>query len=142
MQRINSPYNYKLGGCHLMAKNIKKYSGVIMVESNDEFFAPKHKRLVRISATANIFTWIVVVFFVLQAISQYLNLTSQQRFQSVMEMFKEYPESAIDFFLNIINIILKGVVYWLTLKGISLGLNMIVETDLNYRERLQGESHE
>jgi len=43
-------------------------------------------------------------------------------------MLKEYPESTIDFFLNIINIVFKGVVYWLTLKGVSLGLSMIVET--------------
>ena len=109
-----------------------------MTESNDEFFTPKHKRLERISATANIFAWIVLVFFVLQAFSQYFNFTSQQRFQASIEMFKENPEFALNLFLNIINILLKGVVYWLTLKGVSLGLNMIVETDLNYRERLQG----
>ena len=113
-----------------------------MAESNEEFFTPKHKRLERISTTANVFAWLVLVFFVLQAMSQYLNLTSQQSVQSVAEMFKQYPESTINFFLGIINIVLKGVVYWLTLKGVSLGLNMILDTDLNYREGLMGESHE
>jgi hypothetical protein len=113
-----------------------------MTESNEEFFTPKHKRLERISAAANVFAWLVLVFFVLQAVSQYLNFRSQQSFQSVVAMFQFFPESTIDFFLGIINIVLKGVVYWFTLKGVSLGLNMIVETDLNYRKRLTGESHE
>jgi hypothetical protein len=119
--------------------------GRIKSESVDDFSGirtPKHKALKRISVTANVFAWIVLVFLVLQAFSQYLNITSQQSFQSIIEIFKKYPESAINLFLNIINILLKGVVYWLTLKGVSLGLNMIVETDLNYRERLQGENHE
>jgi hypothetical protein len=30
--------------------------------------------------------------------------------------------------------ILSGATFYVVLKGISLGLNMIVETDVNYRE--------
>lgn len=125
-----------------MAQNIKTNSEVIMAESNEEFFTPKHKRLGRISATANNFAWIVLVFFILQAFSQYLNFTSHQSFQASIEMFKENPEFALNLFLNMTDILLKGVVYWLTLKGVSLGLNMIMETDLNYRGRLRGVKNE
>jgi len=108
-----------------------------MTGNNDEFFTPKHKKLERISGTANIFAWIVLAFFALQSISQFLNITSQQSFQSTIDLFRGDPEWAIGFFLNIINILLKGVVYWLILKGVSLGLNMIVESDLNQKEKPQ-----
>jgi hypothetical protein len=37
------------------------------------------------------------------------------------------------------SVLLRGIIYYLVLKGISLGLNMIVETDINYRERKQEE---
>lgn len=114
----------------------------MMAQGYDEILTPKHKRLEKISAAADIFAWIVLVFFLIQAISQYLIFTSQQSFQPVLETYKEYPVSAFVFFLNIINLVFKGVVYWITLKGVSLGLNMIMETDLNYREKVQDESHE
>jgi hypothetical protein len=44
--------------------------------------------------------------------------------------------------LNFIYTVLKGGVYALALKGVSAGLKMIVETDLNYRMNAAGESHE
>ena len=81
-----------------------------MAETEDIFFSPNHKRLVQISATANIFAWLVLIFFVLQAISQYLNFTSQQGYIFSIDMFRDYPESVINFFLIMINIIFKGIV--------------------------------
>ena len=121
-----------------MAQFIKQIRGVIMAESSDEFFTSKHKRLKRISGTANILAWIVLLFFVLQTFSQILIFTGQQSIQASIEMFKENPELALNLFLSNINILFQGVVYWLILKGVSLGLNMIVETNLNYRGRVQG----
>lgn len=109
-----------------------------MTENYGEFFTPKHKRLKRISGTANILAWIVLLFFVFQTFSQLLMFISQQSFQASIEIFKENPEFALNLFLSNINILLQGVVYWLILKGVSMGLNMIMETDLNYRRRVQG----
>ena len=113
-----------------------------MTESVNEFFAPKHKRLDRIASMANIFAWLALVFYVLQAILQYLQLTQNQGGQSITKFFLEYPETTINILLGIFNILLRGVVYWFILKGVSAGLNMILETDLNYREKFQGESNE
>jgi len=113
-----------------------------MTENDESFFTPKHKRLERIASTANIFAWLVLIFFALQAFAQYFNLMSMSGYRFNLEMFRENPEGIIVYFLNMLNLLLKGVVYWLTLKGVSLGLSMIVETDLNYREKLQGASHE
>lgn len=50
-------------------------------------------------------------------------------------MFKIFPDEAIKLLFESISMMIKGVVYFLILKGISLGLNMIVETDINYREK-------
>jgi hypothetical protein len=49
---------------------------------------------------------------------------------------------AASLFVKMAYIFLNGVIAWLVLKGISVGLNMIVETNLNYRERKMEESHE
>jgi hypothetical protein len=113
-----------------------------MTESINEFFTPKHKRLDRISSMANIFSWIVLIFYVLQALLQFLQLTQNQGVQSISALFLEYPETAINYILGIFNILLRGVVYWIILKGVSIGLNMILETDLNYREKFQGDNNE
>jgi len=39
-------------------------------------------------------------------------------------------------------VFLQGAVYYLVLKGVALGLNMIVETDINYRDKEAEESAE
>jgi len=36
----------------------------------------------------------------------------------------------------------SGALFWLILQGISMILNILVETDLNYREANSGGSHE
>jgi hypothetical protein len=38
---------------------------------------------------------------------------------------------------------LQGAIFYLVLKGIALGLDMIVETDINYRDsKVEGEQNE
>jgi hypothetical protein len=48
------------------------------------------------------------------------------------------PLFAASLFIEILSIFLQGIVYFLVLNGISLGLNMIVETNINYREQKEG----
>lgn len=64
------------------------------------------------------------------------------RFQNNIEASQNFggslPNDPLDIFRLVINmaaLVLKGIVYYLVLKGISLGLNMIIETDINYREQ-------
>jgi hypothetical protein len=57
-------------------------------------------------------------------------------------MVKEHPVSIITSFLTPLIYLVQAIVYWLVLKGISMGLNMIIETDLNYRGKLQGGNRE
>jgi len=47
------------------------------------------------------------------------------------------PLYMVGILVDLLSVFLKGIVYFLMLKGISLGLNMIIETDINYREQKQ-----
>lgn len=49
-------------------------------------------------------------------------------------LMKQYPADAIRLLLSVISNFFKGIVYYLVLSGLSLGLNMVVETDINYRD--------
>ncbi len=113
-----------------------------MIEYDDEGYTPEHERLQKIAAVAKAFARIVLAFCILQAALQFWMLVDHQSLQTIVKMYMERPSSIINSFVNLINISLKGVVYWLTLKGVSLGLNMIVETDMNYRDKATGEDHE
>ena len=49
-------------------------------------------------------------------------------------MLRRVPSYGFSVFMGMIGVLLKGIVYFLVLKGIALGLDMIIETDINYRE--------
>jgi len=109
----------------------------------EEFFSPNHKRLLSIATSAKYLAWVVLVIFFCWAVTIYLQ--RQVIFMSVggsvprlVDFFKEYPAYAFSLIVEMIGVFLKGVVYFLVLKGLSLGLNMIVETDINYLEQKGG----
>jgi hypothetical protein len=110
----------------------------------EEFFSPSHNRLLSIAVWAKYLAWIVFVVYILWAISIYFYeqniFLSYQAGGSVpysefTTFLKRMPSHAFSIFIEMIGTFLRGVMYFLVLKGISLGLNMIVETDINYREQ-------
>ena len=108
-----------------------------------EFFAPKHKRLLNIAMAMNIFAWLMLFFFIFSGTVQLISLISNY-FQASQFPYNTTSSIPIPYLNNIVSTvgsIFYGVVYWLILKGISLGLSMIVETDINYRERMRAKSH-
>jgi hypothetical protein len=118
----------------------------------EDFFTRKHERLASIASIANAFAWIAVVLQVISMASTFIQFQNSYMMQTgtlsfgqnpnFEEMFRENPLYTFRLIVDLANIFLRGVVYWLTLKGISLGLNMIVETDLNYRDKFQGADNE
>jgi uncharacterized membrane protein len=120
------------------------------VENSDNFLTQKHRRLLRIASLANIFAWIVFVAYISLAGSRFWQFQSEylqnpnMAFQqpNFLAMLGANPVYAVNMVMSLLSTFLNGVVYGLVLKGISLGLNMIVETDLNYRDKLEGESNE
>ena len=102
----------------------------------EEFFSPSHKRLLSIATWAKYLAWIVLISYILWAISTYIqgqNAFSYQQFMGI-----PHSSSMLSLYIESFGVLLKGVVYFLVLKGISLGLNMIIETDINYREQKAG----
>ncbi len=98
----------------------------------EEFFSPNYNRLLNIATWAKYLAWVVLIIYILWAaliVSQdFSNHGSQlQPNVRLLEQFKVV--------LNLATTLLRGAIYYLVLKGISLGLNMIVETDINYREQ-------
>jgi hypothetical protein len=116
------------------------------VKNSDDFITAKHSRLLRIALVANVFAWIALIVNLLLVGTRFL------RFQAAYAQNPIFMGEVLDFWamlgrnptylanliVDLLTNFLNGVVAWLTLKGISLGLNMIVETDLNYREKAKG----
>ena len=106
-----------------------------MSENNEDFYTKKHQALSRISLTSGIFAWVVLILYLT------ISITSLVDFMDYAGM--GYINDLISYDLNItVNIITKlsktffdGIVFFLILRGVSLGLNMIIETDLNYRDQ-------
>ena len=116
-----------------------------MTESIDEYYTLNHRRLLRFSKIGSILAWVVLVVYIMDVVIRSVNIiqsiSMQQDFQPTLFMIQEDLE-ILNFFVSLLRLLFQGVFYWFMLKGISLGLCMIVETDLNYRERFQGEKNE
>ena len=112
------------------------------MENNlDLFFTMKHKRLSMIATAAAVFSWLVLILFVLTTISEFITFIRFQDMATLQENFEQLPETYINLFLEMSHSLLQGFTFFLVLRGVYLGLNMIIETELNYRDRLEGESY-
>ncbi|MEN6352341.1 MAG: hypothetical protein ABFD02_02720 [Bacteroidales bacterium] len=102
-----------------------------------------HKSLLAIAKVASIFSWIIFVFFILSAINYYyqaktvyfIKFAGSIPTNSFEQMLTNDFTYAIKLFLNMIKELLHGGFYFLVLKGISCGLRMIVQTDINYKTK-------
>ena len=114
-------------------------------KSSDVFFTAGHEKLLRIASFANFFAWVTLIFqslyFALSVFNATQNLAMENVFRDPVDTtLLSYTALILN---SLANLFLRGVFYWLVLKGISVGLKMIVETDLNYRGKAQQEaSHE
>ena len=113
----------------------------------EEFLSPEHGKLLNIAISAKYLAWVVLAIYVFQTgfviIQRQVNSQQMQAVIGDPISSQEYWDRALDkpiYYLidigsDMIYIFLKGVIFYIVLKGISLGLYMIVETDVNYREQ-------
>ncbi|MFZ2489183.1 MAG: hypothetical protein WAZ19_13810 [Anaerolineae bacterium] len=123
-----------------------------MTDSTGEgFITKKHGRLMNIASVANIFAWIALVSQVLYVGARFIQLQNSYMIQTLstgfgqpnfMEMLSENPVYTFSLVVDLAGIFIRGAIYWLVLKGISAGLYMIVETDLNYKDKFEGVTNE
>jgi hypothetical protein len=116
------------------------------MKEREEFFSPNHNRLLSTAIWAKYLAWIVLIVYILSAGTQLIQFQTNaidraamlnQPYKGLMNLLSENPLNTFRLGTNMAAVVLKGIVYYLVLKGISLGLNMIVETDINYREQKQ-----
>lgn len=107
-------------------------------EEQKDLFTKKHATLWRISMWANGLASITLFIFFIFACAQIFQAFSSSNNQNQInpiDFFSKGPLYVLNTVLNIVVVFLQGAVYYATLKGIALGLDMIVETDINYRDR-------
>lgn len=108
-----------------------------MRDKND-LFGKKHATLWRISMSADSLAPIIFLIYVLLAFSQifrYSTLAHNQYQTNLIGLFSRNPLYVLDVLLQMAKEFLQGAFYYLSLKGISLGLDMIVETNINNGEQ-------
>lgn len=108
----------------------------------NEFLTSHHRQLKRVATVASIFAWVALGFYTFQALSTLLWAYYQPRLQPWQTPQGEPVVRFLNLAISVIGRLLSGIVDWLLLKGVALGLNMLVETDCNYRSQAQGENHE
>ena len=119
-----------------------------MTDSTEEgYFTSKHAKLDNIARAANTFAWIALVSQILYMGARFIQLQTSYTMQafgqpSFMQMLSQNAVYTFSFVVDLASIFIRGIVYWLVLQGVSSGLYMIVETDLNFREELEGVNNE
>jgi hypothetical protein len=123
-----------------------------MTDSTGEgFITKKHGRLMNIASVANVFAWIAFASQILYVGGRFIQLQNSYTIQTMTtgfgqpnftEMLSQNPVYAFSLVVDLASIFIRGVIYWLVLKGISVGLYMIVETDLNYKDKFEGVTNE
>lgn len=108
------------------------------MDEQDELFDWKHSRLWRISYLASFFSYVVIVVFIFLSIGEIYRYNQMARSlysSTLIGVISHQPIFILDVLLQMARVLLQGTVYYLVLKGVALGINMIVETDINYREK-------
>jgi len=115
------------------------------MKNENDMFDWKHSNLWRISFFADFLSSLVILIFVFLALEEayrYNQLAHTQFQTNLTGLFSKEPIYILDVSLQMIRVLIEGAIYYLVLKGVALGLNMIVETDINYREKSAEEGAE
>jgi len=120
------------------------------MSEHGEFFSLKHQRVLNIASWAKYLSWIVLVMYLLWAIATFINYstlvflpstTPGDHINNFFQLWDRNPFLVINGLFATASTVLRGIIAFVVLKAVSLGLNMIVETDINYRENeIQGSS--
>jgi len=119
--------------------------------TEEEYFTSKHAKLDNIASAANTFAGIALGSQILYMGARFIQLQNSYMMQAIsagfgqpsfLEMLSQNAVYTFSLIVDLASIFIRGIVYWLVLKGISSGLYMIVETDLNYRDELEEVNNE
>lgn len=120
------------------------------MSEHKELFTKNQDRLMSIAGWANNLAWVVLIMYlILAALTIFIDQSNYQRMQALAysQIGVDYWEMArldpiyyvLDIGSDILSRVLTGLIYYVVLRGISLGLYMVIETDMNYRENSEKE---
>lgn len=105
----------------------------IIEENEPIYYKPKSLNLV--ATLAGIFSWIVLAGFVADVVFQGLNVQAQLKQQGLaLTALLAEPSFNSYVFTNLVAPLLTGLALFAILQGVSIGLNVLLEIDFNFRE--------
>lgn len=96
-----------------------------------EFSNRETKGIRRYAKIFGIFAWIALLYHFLQGSLEFFNVTSDYNFQSAVIRGNWYI--VINALVYILSILLRGIVYWLILKGLSVGVIILISIYSGHR---------
>lgn len=113
------------------------------MNKQEDFLSPQQNKLINFAIWTKYLAWLMLFVYIVLAISVVVqNMDISQNIFVTPPLGYSFCNQIHCFLINIgSNILIRllaGVTYFVALKGISLGLYMIVETDINYREKQEG----
>lgn len=110
------------------------------MNQKNNLFGWKHATLWRISLWANVLAPIVLfvsILLIANLIARYNQFARSQFNLGLLEWLSQNPDYAFDLIAQTGRSLLSGAVYYVFLKGVALAFDILIETDLNYREKSQ-----
>jgi hypothetical protein len=98
-----------------------------------ELFTKKHLRLTNLAKIANVLFWILLIFIVLQLIITFWPLSNNLPSNIPDTPINNLYQNVFFRIYGLVSNFIYGFVTLLVLKSTHLALNMIVETDINFR---------
>jgi len=105
---------------------------VVAVDENEPiYYKPKSLNLV--ATVAGILSWVVLAGFILVVVGHSLNLQELSQGATFTALIKE-AGARTWIYTNLVIPLLTGLGLFITLQGVSIGLNVLLEIDFNIRE--------
>lgn len=105
-------------------------------ENEPIYYKPSHLSLV--ATISSWVSWIVLAVFIINTIIQVRSLQNQVANQGLdLSQLYTDPNFQSYLFSNLLLPFFTGIVFFLVLQGVSIGLNALLEVDFNLREKME-----
>jgi len=129
-------------------------------EASGEVLTKRNHKLLNIAKVCEVFAWIFLFITIFNSYFSYTNIIQNVETRSINDngynltpkeyrldhgyfrQIKTEPLVIFKIAVDILAVVLRGVLGFLVLYGVSYGLKMIVETEINYRLKLGENSNE
>jgi hypothetical protein len=106
-----------------------------MSSVTSDIFTNDQKTLIQVSKYLKILAYFLLIFNLIRFVLGILDLTTfVPHGESLISTFtNQSPDILLEILYSTLYPLFQGIVWFILLIGVSLGIKMIVQTDLNYR---------